>query len=67
MKPTPASALRYSQVGCGRPVPSASTLNFGVGQTVAGTALVRVGPGGDVCVSSPVSVQLIVDVAGFFR
>jgi len=49
---------------CGIDPPLASNVNFSSGQTVSNSAIVKVGAGGDVCVSTSQPTQLIVDVLG---
>ncbi len=51
---------------CGQPQPSTSNLNFVAGQTVANAVLADIGSDGKICVSSNASVDLIVDVQGWF-
>jgi hypothetical protein len=55
--------------GSGSPTPNASTLFYLRGQTVANLAVVPVGPDGNVKITntSSGSVQIIADVAGYFR
>jgi hypothetical protein len=51
---------------CGEGLPTASNLNMGAGQTVPNAVIVRVGTGGKVCVFGSSTVDLIVDVSGYF-
>ena len=51
---------------CDADRPTASTLNFGRGQTVANAALVAVGAGGLVCAASNATIDLVVDLEGTF-
>ncbi len=51
---------------CGSAPPNASNLNFGVGQTVPNAVIAKVGSGGKVCVFTSTSMDLIVDVNGYF-
>lgn len=51
---------------CGSPVPNTSTINFAAGQTIAGSALAKPGPGGRVCLRSSAPAHLIVDLMGVF-
>lgn len=51
---------------CGSPIPSASSLNYGGGQTVANASLVAVGAGGAVCVYVATPTHVIVDLNGWF-
>jgi hypothetical protein len=50
---------------CGVPVPLASTVNFGRGQTIANAAVVPVAADGTVCLHASTPVHLLVDVAGY--
>jgi Protein of unknown function (DUF4038)/Putative collagen-binding domain of a collagenase len=49
---------------CGA-VPNASTINFAAGQTVANSAITRLGVGGVVCVYASSATDLIIDVSGY--
>jgi hypothetical protein len=51
---------------CGEGLPTASNLNMAAGQTVPNAVVVRVGAGGKVCVFGSSTVDLIVDVSGYF-
>jgi hypothetical protein len=51
---------------CGSVVPTASSVNFATGQTVANGVIAKVGAGGKVCVYSNGYVQLVIDVSGWF-
>jgi Divergent InlB B-repeat domain len=51
---------------CGSAVPTASSVNFATGQTVANGVIAKVGSGGKVCAYSTGLVQLVIDVAGWF-
>ena len=51
---------------CGQAVPNASTLNYGPGASVANSAIVALGTQGKVCVYTPTTTHIIVDVAGYF-
>ncbi|WP_364746877.1 sialate O-acetylesterase [Arthrobacter sp. LAR12-1-1.1] len=55
--------------GSGSPTPNASSLFYVRGQTIANLAVVPVGPDGNVKITnnSSGSVQIIADVAGYFR
>ena len=55
--------------GSGSPTPNASSLFYLRGQTIANLAVVPVGPDGNVKITntSSGSVQIIADVAGYFR
>jgi hypothetical protein len=52
--------------GCGATVPSVSNVNFGPGETIAGSAFVAVGPDHRFCVTASANVDVIVDVTGTF-
>lgn len=51
---------------CGQAVPNASTLNYGPGASVANSAIVALGTAGKVCVYTPTTTHIIVDVTGYF-
>ncbi len=51
---------------CGAAQPATSNLNFAGGQTVAVSAIVAVGQGGQICVFNSVATHVIVDVQGYF-
>jgi alpha-tubulin suppressor-like RCC1 family protein len=51
---------------CGQAVPNASTLNYGAGASVANSAIVALGTAGKVCVYTPTTTHIIVDVTGYF-
>jgi hypothetical protein len=51
---------------CGGGQPNASNVNFVAGQTVANAVVAKVGVGGRVCVFTSATVELIVDVNGYF-
>jgi hypothetical protein len=51
---------------CGGDVPGASNLNYFAGQTVANSAVVRVGAAGQICFYTLAATDLIVDVQGSF-
>ena len=53
-------------VPCGVSRPSTSTLNFVAGQSVANSAIVKIGTGGEVCLYTNQATDLIVDVSGYF-
>ena len=50
---------------CGSVRPNASSVNFGVGQTVANGVVARVGAGGKVCVFASAATDVVVDVNGY--
>ena len=51
---------------CGGDRPTASSLNFVAGETVANAVVVKVGVGGEVCLFAQSATQLVVDVGGYF-
>ena len=51
---------------CGASIPTASNINFTRGSTVANLVLAKIGAGGNVCIYNYESVQLVVDVNGYF-
>jgi hypothetical protein len=50
---------------CGGSIPTASTLTYGVGDTVTNTTVVPVSAQGTVCVYSMSTIDLVVDVNGY--
>ncbi len=52
--------------GCGGAVPWVSSVNFGVGESVANAVVVPPGVGGRVCFDASVPVHVIADVNGWF-
>lgn len=51
---------------CGSARPSASTINYTPGTTIANGIIAKVGAGGKVCIYTHAQAHLIVDVNGFF-
>jgi glucose/arabinose dehydrogenase len=51
---------------CGIDPPLASNLNYLAGETVANATIVKLGPGGTVCLFNSEATDLVVDVNGFF-
>ncbi len=51
---------------CGDPLPTASTLNFGAGETIANAAFARLDARGSVCVFTYSPTDLVVDVVAAF-
>jgi hypothetical protein len=51
---------------CGAPQPTASSLNYTIGQTIPNGVISKIGAGGKVCLFASVGTQLIVDVNGDF-
>ncbi len=62
----PSSAGFVTTFPCGSPRPTASTVNFAAGQTIANAVLAKAGSGGQVCIYTNASVHLVVDVGGWF-
>ncbi len=63
-----ASAPSYLTVyNCSASAPTASTLNFGVGEAVPNGAIIPLDGLGDLCLLSPVGAEIIVDITGYFR
>ena len=51
---------------CGEPQPLASTVNFMADEAVANSTIVKLGAGGSVCVYATTSVDVVVDIGGFY-
>jgi hypothetical protein len=51
---------------CGSSRPTASSLNYVAGSTVANAVIVKVGDGGQVCMFTQAATNLITDVTGYF-
>jgi len=51
---------------CGDPLPTASTLNYGTGQTIANAAFARLDAQGSICVFTYSPTDLVVDVVAAF-
>jgi hypothetical protein len=51
---------------CGSDRPSASTINYGPGATIANGIIAKVGANGRVCIYTHAAAHLVVDVNGFF-
>lgn len=51
---------------CGEPPPVASNVNFTAGTTVPNLIVGKLGVGGELCISSSATIDLIVDVSGYF-
>jgi hypothetical protein len=51
---------------CGTAVPTASNINYSVGDTVANLVVAKMGAGGAVCLFSSGPVDLIADINGYF-
>jgi hypothetical protein len=66
--PTAGGNLRLFPAGAALPV--VSTINYSAGQTRTNNAIVSLGPGGDLdvfCAQASGTVQLILDVNGYFQ
>jgi SpoIID/LytB domain protein len=64
---TAARAPGYLTVyPCGQPLPLASSVNYGEGVDVANMTDVRVGTGGQICIYTLSTVDVVVDVLGWF-
>ncbi|MCU1398644.1 MAG: hypothetical protein JWN62_1753 [Acidimicrobiales bacterium] len=50
---------------CGVAAPNASNLNFVAGQTIAGAVIAGIGTGGNVCLLTSQSTDLVADVTGY--
>jgi len=51
---------------CGQPIPLASNVNFQVGRNVANLVTVDLGAGGSVCFYTLETIDLVIDVSGFY-
>ena len=51
---------------CGVDQPTTSSLNYMAGQTVANSAVVKVGTGGKVCIYTRQATDIVLDTTGFF-
>jgi hypothetical protein len=51
---------------CDSPMPDTSNLNFVTGSAAAGSAYVRIGAAGTICVHANVAVDMVVDLQGTF-
>jgi hypothetical protein len=60
----PAAASYLTAWNCSPDRPAASTVNFGSGDATANAATIGLDAGGGMCVYSPVSANLVVDVTG---
>jgi len=61
----PQSAGFVTLFPCGSPQPTASSLNYAAGETIANMVVARVGADGRVCVFSLSSTDVVIDVVGF--
>jgi hypothetical protein len=51
---------------CGSPMPNASSLNFGPGDTIANAVVTKLGTDGKVCLKSTAATHLLTDLNGIF-
>ena len=51
---------------CGQTMPTASTVNYTRGDTVANGAIAKLGAAGDICVFAQSAAHVLVDVTGWF-
>ncbi|MDO8362899.1 MAG: CAP domain-containing protein [Actinomycetota bacterium] len=63
----PTGNSNITVYNCATVAPTASTVNFWVGETVANAGVFPLSAAGDICVVSPVSAHLIIDINGHFR
>ncbi len=63
---TPTAGGHLTVWPCGQARPTASTLNYPAGRTVANMALAVPGSGGRVCVYTHATTHLIMDVSGYW-
>lgn len=62
----PSAAGYLTAYPCGGSVPSTSTVNYVGGQPSANGAVVTLGPGGLMCVTSYADSDVVIDVSGYF-
>jgi len=62
----PTAAGWLTVYNCSSTAPTASTLNFAAGETIANSGVFPLG-GLDICVNAPVNTHLIIDINGYFR
>ena len=64
---TEPTAAGYATVyPCGTEPPTASNLNYTPGQTIPNLVIAKIGTGGDVCIYTQSTTQLVADVLGYF-
>jgi hypothetical protein len=63
----PVSAGFVTVYPCGLAMPTASSVNFAAGQTVANTVIATIGGDGKVCLYTSTATHLVVDVNGYHR
>jgi subtilisin family serine protease len=51
---------------CGQPVPTASNLNYGPGDTIPNAVVTQIGAGGKVCLFTYAPTHLIADINGYY-
>ena len=62
----PPLAAGYATVfGCTAAIPTASNLNYSIGQTIANDSIVMLSPAGDVCIYTDAAAHLLVDANGY--
>lgn len=62
----PAAPGYLTVYPCGEAVPNSSNLNFSAGETIPNLIIARVGAGGQLCLISNTSTDVLADVAGYF-
>jgi hypothetical protein len=61
----PVAAGFLTVFPCGQPLPTASSLNYATGQTIANTVVAKLGTSGRVCIYTFAPTHLIADVGGY--
>lgn len=64
---SPGGASWLTVYNCAAAAPTASTLNFAAGETVANAGIFPLSAEGDICVWSPQHTHLVIDITGHFR
>jgi hypothetical protein len=62
----PSGAGHVTVFPCGTAVPGTATVNHGSSGATSNSAIVKLGTGGKLCVSSLVAADVVVDVSGYF-
>jgi hypothetical protein len=62
----PTGAGYLTVYPCGSAAPQASNVNYNAGQTVPNLAVVKVGDGGSVCISTYAETHIIADLSGYY-
>jgi len=62
----PTGAGYLTVYPCGSSAPEASNVNYDAGQTVPNLAVVKVGDGGNVCISTYAQAHIIADLSGYY-